>query len=325
MEYINLDEGIKVSRLQFGCSRLGKAVKEDTTNISSEILNQAYQSGINFFDTASNYTYGHSEELLGEFINDKRDQVVISTKGGTLISKKASAVRFLNPMYGLIRPIIKFNKSLKKHKKRFNFDPQYLTSILDRSLHRLQTEFVDLYYLHNPTLDVLQSTKHNALLGEYKEKGKAKLTGLSLGSIAEIKDLASFENIDILQLPINYTNYNFETHEYLKKIKGKGIKIIARSPFDRGLLTSYNQKMTGGKFGDRNQISEMQKSSLTEHLGVSEVELALWFMKDLDIAESILFSSFKQKHLQMNTEVFNSSVPDHFTWEKVVELKSQPS
>lgn len=319
MEFSDLGEGVQVSKLQFGCSRLGKAVKEDTTKIAPKILNQAFESGINFFDTAANYSYGNSEKILGDFIKDKQDQVVVSTKGGTMISNKAKAARFLSPVYNFVRPIVKSSKALKKHSKRFNFDHGYLSETLDRSLERLQRKSVDIYMLHNPIPQVLEDVSTNKLLASFRSEGKAKLTGYSLNKVDHAHSMKSLDDIQVLQVPFNYYNYNSEHHDILLDLRSKGIKLVVRAPFERGLLTPYNEVTTGGKTGKKDEDFRRRKEALKLKFGISEVQLALWFLKDLDIADSILFSSFNSDHLKNNIEVAVEKIHENFSWKDLVD------
>ncbi|GLR17572.1 aldo/keto reductase [Portibacter lacus] len=317
MEYIDLGKGIKVSKLQFGCSRLGKAVLEDTTKIGPEILQQALDSSINFFDTASNYTYGHSEVLLGDFIKKNRDKLVISTKGGTLLSKKAQRATILKPIYGIIRPVIQKYKALKKHKKRFNFDYQYLADTLDTSLERLNLDSVDLYYIHNPVPEVITNPKTGQFLEGLKKSGKAKLTGLSVQHMKEIPLIQNFDGIDVVQFSLNYYNFKPEYIEILENLKNKGVKLIARTPFERGLLTEYNEVKTGGRAGQKDINFNEIKEAYKKELGISEIQLAMWFMRDLDIADSILFSSFNKEHLADDIKAFEEPIKERFSWKQL--------
>ncbi len=318
MEYVNLSPEIKVSKLQFGCARLGKAIKEDTSKIALEVLNTSFKAGINFYDTAANYSYGHSEEILGEFIQDKRDEVYIVTKGGALLSNKAARFQFLRPVFGLLRPIVTRFKSIQAHRSRSNHSFEFLEETLEGSLKRMKIESVDLYLIHNPTRSVLADPEVSTFFEKLKTTGKTQLSGHSLRSIEDLHAISTFENIDAIQFPLNYSVYKEEYYEVLKNIKEKGITLIARAPFERGMLTPYNEVRNGGKFGERNSHLQAKKEALKKKYKCTDIELALWFLKDMDLVDVILFSSFIQEHIQDNITTFLGEIPAEFSWKDLV-------
>ncbi len=318
MKYVQVDSERKVSALQFGCSRLGKALKEDTSKIGPQILEQALASGINFFDTASNYAYGNSELLLGEFARKHRDKVFVVTKGGVLISKKASYARFLKPIYGLLRPIVNRINPLKRHKKRTNFDFDFLRTTLNESLERMGLDHVDVYFTHNPSHDVLRNPNTSDFFSSLKSTNKCKYTGHSVKQVEDLNQLASFDQVDFVQVPLNYSSYSEGQLEILQELKARGIKIIARCPFARGLLTNHNKVKTGRLHGSRdNEIIE-KKRKLKERFKLTEIELALWFVRDMGIADFILFSTFKSDHLAENIQAFDKEIDSEFSWRDLI-------
>src|ERR1035438_7187072 len=120
MEYRQLGgAGIKVSRLCLGTNNFGAQVDEETT---LRIVKKALDLGVNNFDTANIYTGGRSEELIGKALRGNREDIVIATKVGlTLDEAKPNST-------GLSR--------------------KHLIWQLKESLKRLQTDYVDLFYLH---------------------------------------------------------------------------------------------------------------------------------------------------------------------------------
>src|SRR5437870_11773415 len=92
---------------------------------SLEAIAAALDLGVNFIDTSDAYGAGYSETLLGKALKGKRDKVILATKGGNVM---------VGPNRG----------------KRI-FDPEYISRVMDDSLQRLQTDYIDLYQLHTPT------------------------------------------------------------------------------------------------------------------------------------------------------------------------------
>ena len=119
MNYRNLGKsGLKVSQICLGTNNFGGQVSE---RVSIEIINKAIDCGINLIDTADMYTRGKSEEIIGRAIKDRRDEVIIATKVGFKIGK--------GPNEGGLS---------RKH----------ILCQIERSLKCLETNFIDIYYLH---------------------------------------------------------------------------------------------------------------------------------------------------------------------------------
>lgn len=173
-------------------------------------IDAALELGVNFIDTSDAYGAGYSETLLGKVLKGRREKVVLATKGG-------------NVMVGPDRG------------KR-NFSPGYIETVLHESLKRLQTDHIDLYQLHNPTVDVIERGEVWEVLERAKREGKIRHYGVSINTmeegIAAVKDGRS----DTVQV-----EYNLLMQEPAEKIfpiaEQANVGIIARAPLRRGLLT----------------------------------------------------------------------------------------
>jgi aryl-alcohol dehydrogenase-like predicted oxidoreductase len=313
------NQNIQISALSFGCSRLGKALYEDNTIRGRRILDSAYEQGINFFDTGPNYCYGDSEKILGEFVKTKRQNIIISTKGGLKLSPGGLLAKPLRPIFKFIRPFLKKSEALKiGHPKRVDFSPKFLNKLLNQSLKRLQTDYIDIYKLHNTDKQILQDERIPPFLEKLKSSGKVRLTGVSVMDIDDMKFCTYLDHIDIIQCPLNYYNYKPSRHTVLERMRDRGIAIIARMPFERGLLTSTNMVNSGYRRGEENNEILKRKNRLIQKYNVSDIQLALWFLKDLGLTDSILFSTFKMAHLKQNIDSYLDNVPSGFSWKNLV-------
>ena len=117
--------GLKVSPFSFGTMTLGQPVNEKT---SLELLDLVSDSGVNFIDTSNSYNAGHSEEIVGQWMDarNNREQIVLATK-----------VRY----------------PVGNDPETIGLTPKVLIRELENSLRRLKTEYVDIYYLHQPDDD----------------------------------------------------------------------------------------------------------------------------------------------------------------------------
>jgi len=181
---------------------------------SLSAIDAALELGVNFIDTSDAYGAGYSETLLGNALKGRRDKVIIATKGGNVMT---------GPNRG----------------KRI-FTPEYIDGVLHESLKRLHTDYIDLYQLHNPTVDVIERGEVWEVLERRKKEGKIRHYGVSINTmeegIAAVKDGRS-ETIQ--------TEYNLLAQEpaaaFFSLAQAANVGIIARVPLKRGILTG---KMT---------------------------------------------------------------------------------
>ena len=153
---------IEVSEVGFGVwtvSTTWWGIKEEAVGV--RLLQQAYDAGITFFDTADTYGNGLGETILAKALGDKRDHLVIGTKVG----------------YDFYHHTARRGHEELPH----NWTPDYIRFALEESLKRLGTACVDLYQLHNPRIDAIQRDDLFAALERLKTEGKIRAYGVALG------------------------------------------------------------------------------------------------------------------------------------------------
>jgi aryl-alcohol dehydrogenase-like predicted oxidoreductase len=192
---------------------------DDRESLSA--IETALEQGVNFIDTSDAYGAGYSETLLGQALRGRRDRVILATKGG-------------NVMVGPDRG------------KRI-FSPEYISRVMDESLKRLQTDYVDLYQLHNPTVDVIEQGEVWEVLARAKQAGKIRHYGVSINTIDEGIAAVNNGRSDTVQL-----EYNLLAQEPAEKIfplaQRANVGIIARVPLRRGVLTGKLSAADDGRF-----------------------------------------------------------------------------
>ena len=181
---------------------------KDSESLSA--IETALDLGVNFIDTSDAYGAGYSETLLGNALKGKRDKVIIATKGG-------------NVMVG-------------PNKGKRIFEPDYISGVLDDSLKRLQIDYIDLYQLHNPTIDVIEKGAVWEVLERAKQAGKIRHYGVSINTMEE--GVAAVKNGRAETIQVEYNLLAQEPAETIFPLAEQAnVGIIARVPLKRGILT----------------------------------------------------------------------------------------
>jgi aryl-alcohol dehydrogenase-like predicted oxidoreductase len=215
MQYRTLGRtGLRVSAIGLGTMVHAGHFGPTTDSESLSAIDTALELGVNFIDTSDAYGSGYSESLLGKALKGRREKIIVATKGGNVMT---------GPNRG----------------KR-NFAPEYIDGVLHESLKRLQTDWIDLYQLHNPTVDVIENGEIWEVLERRKQEGKIRHYGVSINTMEEGIAAVKTGRSDTVQV-----EYNLLTQEPAEKIfplaQAANVAIIARVPLRRGILTG---KMT---------------------------------------------------------------------------------
>lgn len=200
--------GLKVSEIAFGAWQLGNnddwAGMDDKT--AHRLVDAAVDSGINLFDTAPNYAATHSERLLGEALQGKRDRVVLVSKFGH-------------------RP-----------EGPKDFSVEWFWESLDASLRRLQTDHLDVLLLHNPGAVMYQGTDPLwAALEEAREQGKVRHYGASLDFADEVEACLKNTHSEVLEILFNVLHQ--DVRRAFSIVREKQAGTIVKVPLDSGWLT----------------------------------------------------------------------------------------
>ena len=221
MQYRELGRktGIRVSAIGFGGWAIGGATEASDAPLgwgrtsdddSLSAIRRAREIGVTFYDTADSYGFGRSESLLGIVLSRYRQDVVIATKVGVV--RTASG-------------------ELKK-----DFSREHIFHAVDGSLKRLRTDYIDLYQMHNPTIDDLKREEIQDAMERLQDAGKIRFWGVSVSTPEE--------GIEIMQrgwahaLQVLYNIFSQAPARVLFPLaKEKGYGIVARVPLASGLLT----------------------------------------------------------------------------------------
>lgn len=206
--------GLKVSEVGFGAWAIGGNLHgnsygptDDKNSIAA--VQKALELGCNFFDTADAYGHGHSEVLLGQALRGHRDEVFIATKVGGDFYHGAP---------------------------RMNFSPDYIEFALGKSCDRLQTDYVDLYQLHNPPVQLFKNGSLFRTLEALKEKGRIRHFGISIHDPQEGLLAMKTGPPETIQVVFNILRQDAKL-QLFQAANDSGVGIIAREPLANGFLT----------------------------------------------------------------------------------------
>ncbi|MFJ6001086.1 aldo/keto reductase [Arthrobacter sp. NPDC092385] len=212
MKTITLGSGLDVSRLGLGCMGMSAfytgSGKDDTG--SAKTLHRALDLGVTFFDTAEMYGPYTNEELVGRALRDRRDDVVLATKFGTIRHTAGDAM-------GL------------------DGSPENVRLSVEGSLKRLGTDYIDLYYQHrmDPSVPVEDTM---GALAELVQEGKVRHIGLSEAAPETIRRAHAVHPVTALQTEYSLWSRDPE-REILPLLRELGIGFVPYSPLGRGFLT----------------------------------------------------------------------------------------
>jgi aryl-alcohol dehydrogenase-like predicted oxidoreductase len=274
MKYRTLGKcGIKISEIGFGAWTIGldwwgKKIDDDE---AIHMLKRAYDLGINFYETADMYGKGKSEKLLGQAFKDMRNDIVYSTKWGY-------------DMYSAEQ--VGHSELPQKH------DPEFLQFALKKSMERLQTDFIDVYSMHNPKMDAIQNDELFASLDDLVDNKTIRGHGVALGPAIGWRDEGLFSitnrNITCLQTVYNVLEQD-PGRDLMKAAEQHDVGIMVRVPDASGLLTG---KVNADTKFDKNDHRSFRKQEfireamqkiekmqpLARNKGWSITELAIKFI-----------------------------------------------
>jgi aryl-alcohol dehydrogenase-like predicted oxidoreductase len=225
MEYLPLgDTGLYVSRLCLGTMTFGKnitykAIGSLEMNEVREIVDHAFDVGINFFDTANLYAMGESEKLLGKAIGKRREEAVIATK--------------------LYNPFTNDMNSLGTSRKAIMRE-------VESSLKRLGTDYIDLYQVHSwdsttPLEETLSALDDLVRSGKVRYIGLSNFSGWQIAKAHGISDAKGFQKFISSQSYYSLVGREIE-YEVLPAVRNLNMGVMVWSPLASGFLSG---KYTG--------------------------------------------------------------------------------
>jgi len=239
MKYRTLGRtGLLVSEIGFGAWGIGGAANGAISygptddRESEKALRRAFDVGVTFYDTADLYGYGHSEHVIGTVFKDMRDRVVIASKVGLLNQEGAH-----------------------------DFSPGHIQKSIEGSLRRLQSDYLDLYQLHDPPLALLQQDPSiTESLRSLEKEGKIRAWGISVRSQEEAFVAIANLGVRVVQVNFNMTDQRVRENGLMALCRAEQVGLICRTPLCFGFLTGRYSADT--QFGALDHRSRWPSSQL---------------------------------------------------------------
>jgi len=282
--------GLQVSEIGFGAWGIGGvangAIGYGPTDDeeSKRALRRAYDLGVNFYDTSGLYGYGHSEHLIGEVLKDVRDKVIITTKVGFLDAAGSQ-----------------------------DFSPKHISQSLEASLKRLQTDYVDLYQLHSPSIDAVgQDDGILSALRSLEQKGSVRAIGISVRSPDDGLIAINRFGFSCIQINFNLVDQRALSDGLFDLCGQRNVGVIVRTPLCFGLLTGrYSSVSKFGPGDHRNSWSSAQMArwanagplfaaALTEKEGQNPAQLALRFCLSYPTVSTVIPGMLTKEEVEEN-------------------------
>jgi aryl-alcohol dehydrogenase-like predicted oxidoreductase len=208
-------QGLTVSAEGLGCMGMSAfyGPSDEAENLAT--LARAVDLGVDFFDTAEIYGPFRNEMLLAKAFGGKRDKVSIATKVGSEVTDAGERLAV-------------------------NGRPEYIRKAIERSLRHLNTDYVDLYYLHriDPTVPIEDTV---GALSDLVAQGKVRYIGVSEAAPETIRRAHAVHPLTAVQTEYSLFERSVESNDVLDTVRELGIGFVAYSPLGRGFLTGTIQ------------------------------------------------------------------------------------
>ncbi|WP_322009360.1 aldo/keto reductase [Paraburkholderia sp. J12] len=242
-------QGLEVSAIGLGCMGMSCEYGTSDEAASIKVIHRAIELGCTFFDTAEVYGPYANEALLGRALKGRRDAVQIATKFGFAIE---------NPERGAT-----------------DSRPSHIRAVVDESLARLQTDYIDVLYQHRVDPAVLVEDVADTVAALVRE-GKVRYFGLSEAGPATLRRAHAVHPVSVLQSEYSLWERGIEA-EVMPTLRELGVGLVPFSPLGRGFLTGTAKRAEAWPEGDfrRTNDPRLQGQNFDANMRAAETVHAL--------------------------------------------------
>ncbi|UQZ86474.1 D-threo-aldose 1-dehydrogenase [Paenibacillus konkukensis] len=275
MKYRQLGKtGLQVSALSFGASSLGGVFRDIDEKEGIRAVHEAVERGINLIDVSPYYGLTKAETVLGQAISElDRSRFYLSTKAGR---------------YG---------------SEEFDFSPGRIIRSVDESLQRLQTDYIDILYLHDIEFGSMKQILEESIpaLQRLKEQGKIRFTGVSGLPLAIFRTVLNAAEVDSMLSYCHYSLNDTSLTELLPLIAANGTGLVNASPLSMGLL-SGKEPPSWHPAGEETKRVCRQAAEACAARGINLPKLAIQFATANEAIPTTLVSTARPQAIAMNAD-----------------------
>ena len=286
----------KISKITLGTVQIGlkygiaNKTGKPSEEKAHEILDTAYDGGINSFDTS--IAYGDSEKVLGNYFKlpkNKEKDVFITTKLNFNVVDKED------------------NRSIEK--KMFD--------IAEESMKRLNLNTIPLYLLHNP-LDMIRYGKVvPETLEKMKRIGMIERAGVSIYSTSEAEEMLRNDIYEAIQIPMSMFDFRFIKSGILDKFSEKGINVFIRTVFLQGIFFIKPETLPANYHFLYDYLKELNR--LSQEIDVPVSHIAFSFIRDLKGVTSLVLGAETPEQVAENVRLIECKKLEPVVREKIEE------
>lgn len=303
---------LAVSELGFGAAALGNLHRAISDADARAMVDQAWDSGLRYVDTAPHYGLGLSERRLGAALRERpRDSFVLSTKVGRLLvpnehpTGSDSAQMFHTP---------------DDLRRQLDYSGPGVRRSVEESLTRLGLDRIDIALVHDPD-DHVEETLDGALpeLVRMREEGLVTAIGVGMNQWQAPLRFVTESDLDVVMLAGRWTLLERSGHPLMEACRERGVSVLAASPFNSGLL-ARPEPTAAGRF-DYSAPPEpvvraaQQLAELAREHDASLPQVALQFPLRHPAVASVVFGPARDEHVSSAAGWMSTPVPDAF-WDE---------
>ncbi|KXB01064.1 aldo/keto reductase [candidate division MSBL1 archaeon SCGC-AAA259O05] len=267
----------KVSEVGLGTWALGGSWGKVSKSDAFEVLHEAIDRGVNFFDTADVYGDGRSEKLIGQILEEREEKIYVASKFGRRLDPHVAS----------------------------GYTKDNLEKFLNRSLENLGVDTIDLMQLHCPPTDVYYNPKVFEALEDFVEEGKIQHYGVSVEKVEEGLKAIEYPNLTSVQIIFNIFRQR-PKELFFKRCEEKDVAVITRVPLASRLLTGKMTPETEFPENDhRNFNREGEAFDVGETFAGVDFETGLKAVEELKkiLPENMSCAQLALKWILMHEEV----------------------
>src|SRR5215469_11580551 len=240
--------GLEVSMVGLGCATMTPFYDDPDCDAAIDTVRRAREIGIDFLDSSDAYGQGRNEELIACAVKGHRNEYIIASKFGNLRAEDGSPTS--------------------------DGRPEYVKACCERSLKRLETDVIDLYYIHrvDPTVPIEDTV---GAMDDLVRQGKVRHLGICEAAAATIRRAHATHPLCAVQIEYSLWTRDVET-EILPLCEELGIGFVAYSPLGRGFLTGKIADATALRVGDaRRNMPRFRGENWRRNLALVETRKSL--------------------------------------------------